>query len=110
MFIGREQELNTLDRLYHTGKFEFAVIYGRRRVGKTALINRFTADKDTVFFTGVETNFQAVFDPLRLVHVLYGGSRFGIQGAALRQKNGAAEDQALRLFRVLPLLHKLFLF
>ena len=56
MFIGREQELNTLNRLYLTGKFEFAVIYGRRRVGKTALINRFTADKDTVFFTGVETN------------------------------------------------------
>ena len=56
MFIGREQELNTLNRLYHTGKFEFAVIYGRRRVGKTALINRFTADKDTIFFTGVETN------------------------------------------------------
>ena len=56
MFIGREQELNTLDKLYHTGKFEFAVIYGRRRVGKTALINRFTADKDTIFFTGVETN------------------------------------------------------
>ena len=56
MFVGREQELNTLEQLYATDKFQFAVIYGRRRVGKTALINEFTKDKDTIFFTGVETN------------------------------------------------------
>lgn len=31
MFIGREQELNTLNQLYHSNRFEFAVIYGRRR-------------------------------------------------------------------------------
>ena len=43
MFIGRERELGTLDKLYRSDKFEFAVIYGRRRVGKTALINEFIA-------------------------------------------------------------------
>lgn len=62
MFVGRQQELNTLNRLYHSGKFEFAVIYGRRRVGKTALINEFTKDKDTIFFTGVETNEKQNLD------------------------------------------------
>ena len=56
MFIGRENELHTLDKLYHSDKFEFAVIYGRRRVGKTALISEFAKNKDTIFFTGVETN------------------------------------------------------
>lgn len=56
MFIGREKELSALDKLYHSGKFEFAVIYGRRRVGKTALINEFTSGKATIYFTGVETN------------------------------------------------------
>ena len=56
MFIGREQELSTLDKLYKTDKFEFAVIYGRRRVGKTALISKFAEKKKTIFFTGVETN------------------------------------------------------
>ena len=56
MFIGREQELNTLNKLYQSDKFEFAVIYGRRRVGKTALIREFIKDKETIFFTGVETN------------------------------------------------------
>lgn len=49
MFIGRENELNTLNKLYSSDKFEFAVIYGRRRVGKTALISEFTKDKDTIF-------------------------------------------------------------
>ena len=56
MFIGREQELSQLNRLYSSDKFEFAVIYGRRRVGKTALINEFIKDKAAVSFTGVETN------------------------------------------------------
>lgn len=56
MFIGRKKELGELNKLYNSDKFEFAVIYGRRRVGKTALINEFTKGKDTIFFTGVETN------------------------------------------------------
>lgn len=62
MFIGRENELNTLNKLYNSNKFEFAVIYGRRRVGKTALISEFTKDKDTIFFTGVETNAKQNLD------------------------------------------------
>ena len=41
MFIGREKELGNLNRLYTSDKFEFAVIYGRRRVGKTTLLNEF---------------------------------------------------------------------
>jgi len=38
--IGRVSELETLDRLYKSNKSEFAIIYGRRRVGKTFLISR----------------------------------------------------------------------
>lgn len=56
MFIGRERELDALDKLYHSDKFEFAVIYGRRRVGKTALINKFIGDKKAIYFMGVESN------------------------------------------------------
>jgi len=39
MFFGREKELQSLNHLYQTNKFQFLVIYGRRRVGKTTLIN-----------------------------------------------------------------------
>lgn len=56
MFIGRKSELQKLDRMFNLDKFEFAVIYGRRRVGKTALINEFVKNKDAICFTGVETN------------------------------------------------------
>jgi AAA+ ATPase superfamily predicted ATPase/uncharacterized protein YdhG (YjbR/CyaY superfamily) len=56
MFIGRERELNALEKLYTSNKFEFAVIYGRRRVGKTALINQLIDDKKAIYFMGVESN------------------------------------------------------
>ena len=56
MFIGRDKELNALDKLYRSDKFEFVVIYGRRRVGKTALISQFIGDKKSIYFMGVESN------------------------------------------------------
>lgn len=56
MFIGRKRELQSLNQLYTSGKFEFAVIYGRRRVGKTALISEFIKDKEAIYFMGVESN------------------------------------------------------
>ena len=56
MFIGREKELGNLNKLYAFDKFEFTVIYGRRRVGKTAIINEFIKGKPVICFTGVETN------------------------------------------------------
>ncbi len=58
MFIGRNREINTLNKLYMSGKFEFVVIYGRRRVGKTALITQFIKDKKAIYFMGVESNSQ----------------------------------------------------
>lgn len=56
MFIGREKELRSLNSLYASDKFEFAVIYGRRRVGKTVLINEFIDNKKSIYFMGVESN------------------------------------------------------
>ena len=56
MFIGRERELASLNQLYQSNQFEFVVVYGRRRVGKTALINQFIRDKKAIYFMGVESN------------------------------------------------------
>jgi AAA+ ATPase superfamily predicted ATPase len=56
MFIGRQRELKSLNEKYKNGQFEFAVIYGRRRVGKTTLINEFIKDKETIIYSGIETN------------------------------------------------------
>ena len=54
MFIGRKEELSELERLYSSDKFEFAVIYGRRRVGKTTLIREFCRGKRAFYFVARE--------------------------------------------------------
>ena len=38
-FIGREEEINILQKAYKTNRYEGIVIYGRRRIGKSELIN-----------------------------------------------------------------------
>ena len=54
-FHGRNEELKKLNRRYKDDKFECIIIYGRRRVGKTALINEFCKDKPTIFFSALNT-------------------------------------------------------
>jgi AAA+ ATPase superfamily predicted ATPase len=51
LFIGRESELQFLNDAYESDKAEFIVLYGRRRVGKTELLNEFCKDKDAIFYT-----------------------------------------------------------
>lgn len=102
MFIGREQELRSLNKLYNTDKFEFAVIYGRRRVGKTALISEFTKNKDTIFFTGVETNAKQNLDNFSRCIMEYNTgfyieSSFASFQAALEYVFGLAKEKRLVL-------------
>ena len=54
--IGRSSELNLLNSLYESSKFEYLVMYGRRRVGKTTLLQEFAKDKNAVFFPAQEKN------------------------------------------------------
>ena len=50
MFVGRKKELNELNFRFNNSKKEFGVIYGRRRIGKSTLINEFLKDKPNIFF------------------------------------------------------------
>ena len=43
--IGRKHECEELTTLYRSGKSEFVAIYGRRRVGKTYLVDEFFKDR-----------------------------------------------------------------
>lgn len=54
MFYCREKELSKLEKRYQNDKFECIIIYGRRRVGKTSLINEFCKDKPTIFFSALD--------------------------------------------------------
>lgn len=54
MFVGRERELKKLDNMYRSDQFEFAVFYGRRRVGKTTLIREFMREKKGIYYISLE--------------------------------------------------------
>ena len=56
MFIERRSELSALEKLYCSDEFQCVVLYGRRRVGKTALINEFCKDKPAIVFVAQEHN------------------------------------------------------
>ena len=64
MFYCREEELKTMNRRYEKGRFECVVIYGRRRVGKTALINEFCKGKPTVYFSALSASSQENLEAL----------------------------------------------
>ena len=58
MFHCREKELKKLGKRYERDSFECIIIYGRRRVGKTALINRFVEDKPVIYFSALNAASQ----------------------------------------------------
>lgn len=53
-FLGREEECARLEALWAAQPLSLAVVYGRRRVGKTTLVRHFVKDKQAVFFTASE--------------------------------------------------------
>ena len=94
MFIGRERELASLNKLYASGKFEFAVLYGRRRVGKTALINHFIDGKPAIYFMGVESNAKQNLENFSKSILEYAG---GVEADASFTSFQAALDAVFRL-------------
>ncbi len=62
MFVGREAERAQLDRAWQSDRFELAVLWGRRRVGKTMLVNEFCRGKKaiqiTAYLTGVTGSLE----------------------------------------------------
>ena len=64
MFHCRDKELKDLNKRYSKGNFECVVVYGRRRVGKTALINEFCKGKPTVFFSALSASSKENLEAL----------------------------------------------
>lgn len=53
IMVGRKLELANLQKYYDSGKPEFIALYGRRRIGKTFLIDNFFADRYSFKVSGV---------------------------------------------------------
>lgn len=54
VFVGRGNELNEFNALYKAPGAKLVVVYGRRRVGKSTLIEQFMSDKPHLHFDGLE--------------------------------------------------------
>ena len=54
MFLFRDEELNNLQINFDKPTSSFDLIFGRRKVGKTSLLNEYIKDKKTIYFTGLE--------------------------------------------------------
>ncbi len=54
MFIGREYELKQLNEMKKSSRAELVVVYGRRRVGKSALLEQIIQGSEDYFFEAVK--------------------------------------------------------
>ena len=50
MFVGRDKELETLERIYNQSGFQVVIVSGARGVGKTALVEEFCKRRENIFF------------------------------------------------------------
>jgi len=77
-FVGREAELERLRKVSESGNSSIVVVYGRRRVGKTTLIEKAFGDRNILKIEGVE----------------HGGLRAQI-ASAVRQLSAQLPDRAI---------------
>ncbi len=68
LFVDRERELKFLEERYASGEPELLVIYGRRRIGKTALLLRFAQNKPHIYFLATE---KPSWDSVRDLKMLF---------------------------------------
>lgn len=95
MFYCRENELRDMNRRYDKGGFECLIVYGRRRVGKTALINEFCKDKPTVFFSALNASDKENLEALS--KAIYEKEHPGMDSAPVYQSFEAALEEITRM-------------
>lgn len=75
MLVGRMKEKDELFDLYHSERAEFITIYGRRRVGKTFLVNSLFSDKYAFKVTAVlDNNTQSQLNTFAVALSEYGNT------------------------------------
>ena len=108
-FIGRREELATLDRIYREENHKTCMVYGRRRIGKTRLLREFTKDKRSIYIDFVKgTELRNVN---RIADILY--KEYGITDEisdlyhAMKAIEGlCSEQKTVVVFDELPYLIK----
>ncbi|SMC09486.1 ATP-binding protein [Nitratiruptor tergarcus] len=76
MFVDREKELKILEKEYNHKNFRFCIIYGRRRVGKTALIQKFLSKKRGIYFLATLENEHLLLEKFKNIVADYFADEF----------------------------------
>jgi uncharacterized protein len=80
MIIGRKQEKITLKDIFLSKKAEFVALYGRRRIGKTYLIEQFFGSKPCLYFQITGLHKGSLKDQLALFAKAFGQTFFADTG------------------------------
>jgi len=62
MFVGRKNELQKLEKYYNDQDFHCIIMYGRRRVGKTYLLQEWMQNKRSIYFAAEQQNFRVLLN------------------------------------------------
>ncbi|PLS31828.1 ATPase [Bifidobacterium margollesii] len=107
-FIGRDRELSVLNRRYDTGDFECVIVYGRRRVGKTTLINQFVGahsshsdsrpeHRQAIFFSALEASEARNLEELSRAIALFVNGNDGLDSFPIYPSFAAAVEAIFAL-------------
>lgn len=76
MFIGREKELGVLNSKIASNRFEFGIIYGRRRIGKTRLLQEVVKSHNAIYYVANEMGLEYNLKQLSLTVATYFSESF----------------------------------
>lgn len=108
--LGRDQEQAILTDLLSSNRAEFIAIYGRRRVGKTFLVDTFFSKKDVLYFRTTGEKDGAIVDQIQHFTRAIGDAFY--HGAELQAKTNWDDTfyQLTQAIKNAPLDKKIVLF
>ncbi len=84
-FVGRTQELEQLSTISNSGEASIVAVYGRRRVGKTELLEQAFRERNILKFEGIEGLSQ----PEQMEHVMWQFSEYSNNALLAKVKIGS---------------------
>jgi len=78
-FVNRETEIEFLERKYAEDAPGMIVIYGKRRVGKTELIKKFSQNKKSLYFLCTKDSIEENIKELKLKFSELAGKEYFLQ-------------------------------
>ncbi|MDO5861469.1 MAG: ATP-binding protein [Thermoplasmata archaeon] len=108
MFVGRKEEMEYLESMYRSSGYDLMVMYGRRRIGKTELLERFADGKRSVFFTArnstPEKNISAFLEEIPRKYIVGRESLDQVLESVAQMAEDTADGRLLLVIDEFPYL------